>query len=305
MIRSVESTRDGVSRAGPDFRLRKLFSAPDDRENARGGTLPVTLSEHYDGVLRIPLRSDRPTVVANFVTTLDGVVAFDAEGRSGGGEVSGFFEPDRFMMGLLRSLADIVLVGAGTVRAAPKHEWTPRHVHRKSAVAYDEYRRDSGVASAQPTTMVVTARGDLDPSHPGLSAADVPVVVVTTRAGANRLKARSFGDHASVEVASEDQRIAARNIIALAARRGARVVLCEGGPHLIADLLAENLLDELFLTVAPQLAGRDKSVARLSLVEGKAFKPEDAPWANLQSVHGCGDDLFLRYALAAQRRVAV
>lgn len=76
------------------------------------------------------LRNDRPTVIANFVSTVDGVVAFDVIGSSGGGEISGFFAADRFVMGLLRAMADVVLVGAGTVRAAPTHEWTPRHVHR-------------------------------------------------------------------------------------------------------------------------------------------------------------------------------
>ena len=102
---------------------------------------------------------DRPTVIANFVSTLDGVVAFDTEGASGGGEISGFFEPDRFVMGLLRAMADVVLVGAGTVRAAPTHEWTARHVQRASADAFALWRRRLGITTAQPTTVVVTASG--------------------------------------------------------------------------------------------------------------------------------------------------
>lgn len=77
-------------------------------------------------------------MVANFVSTLDGVVAFDTDESSGGGEVSGFFDPDRFVMGLLRAMADVVLVGAGTVRSAPTHEWTARRVHPASAALYAE-----------------------------------------------------------------------------------------------------------------------------------------------------------------------
>ena len=76
--------------------------------------------------------------VANFVATLDGVVAFDTDESSGGGEISGFFDPDRFVMGLLRAMADVVLVGAGTVRSAPTHEWTARRVHPASAALYAE-----------------------------------------------------------------------------------------------------------------------------------------------------------------------
>jgi riboflavin biosynthesis pyrimidine reductase len=304
MTRAVETLPNRERARAGEFRLRELFAAPVEAERTRGGTLPAALAEHYDGDLRIPLRTDRPTVIANFVTTLDGVVAFDGEGLSGGGEVSGFYEPDRFVMGLLRSLADVVLVGAGTVRAAPKHEWTARHVHRRSAGAYAEFRRASGVTSTEPTTMVVTARGGLDPQHPGLSAADVPVVVVTSTAGAGRLGALRFGSHVTVEVAGDGDVVPAQDIVALAARVGARVVLCEGGPHVIGDLLAARLLDELFLTVAPQVAGRDETTTRLALVEGTAFSAGEAPWAALRSVHQASDHLFLRYDLASGQRGA-
>jgi riboflavin biosynthesis pyrimidine reductase len=193
-----------------------------------------------------------------------------------------------------------VLVGAGTVRAAPKHEWTPRHVHRSSGSGYAEFRASAGLASEQPTTMVVTARGDLDPAHPGLAAPDVPVVVVTTAAGAGPLGRSGFGEHVSVQVAAGSEGVPPSAPIEIAARLGARVVLCEGGPHLIADLLAARLLDELFLTVAPQIAGRDEATTRLALVEGRAFEPDDAPWSRLRSVHLTGDHLFLRYDFAAE-----
>jgi riboflavin biosynthesis pyrimidine reductase len=75
---------------------------------------------------------------------------------------------------------------------------------------------------------------------------------------------------------------------------GARLVLCEGGPHLFGDLLAARLIDELFLTLAPQIIGRDDAVRRLAFVEGISF---GAPgrWASLVAVHRAGDDLFLRY----------
>ena len=266
--------------------------SPDDH---RGGDLPPGLRDRYDGELGVDLRPDRATVIANFVSTIDGVVAFDDDGSTGGGEVSGFFDPDRFVMGLLRAMADVVLVGAGTVRAAPTHEWTPRRVHKRSAELYATWRHDLGIASPQPTTIVATASGALDLAHPGLSAPDVPVIIATTDAGADRLRVAGPGPNVRIEVAGGDDQVPAAGLIEIAASAGARLVLCEGGPHLIGDLVAARLLDELFLTVAPQVAGRDKTARRLALVEGTAFDVATAPWAGLASVRRAGDHLFLRY----------
>ena len=146
--------------------------------------------------------------------------------------------------------------------------------------------------------MVVTARGDLDPRHVGLSQADVPIVLVTTPAGAKELKSRQFSSHVSIEVPTGGDRIPASSVVDVAARGGARIILCEGGPHLIGDLVAAGLLDELFLTLAPQVAGRNASTPRLALVEGRAFSPATAPWAALRSIHRSVDHLFLRYDLS-------
>ena len=138
--------------------------AAQDAGKGPGAGFPGRPAAGYGGELVVPLRAERPTVIANFVSTLDGVVAFDTDESSGGGEVSGFFDPDRFVMGLLRAMADAVLVGAGTVRASPTHEWTARRVHRGSSAAYAELASDArGSRAAQPTTIVATARGGLDP----------------------------------------------------------------------------------------------------------------------------------------------
>jgi len=286
-----------------DSRLERLWDPATDpaapapsRPDVRGDRLPSGLGDRYDGDLRVALRPDRPTVIANFVSTIDGAVAFDTDGSTGGGEVSGFADADRFVMGLLRAMADVVLVGAGTVRAAPTHEWTPRRVQPGSAGLYAAWREAMGI-SLQPTTIVATASGSLDPKHPGLSAPDVPVILATTESGAARLRAAGLASNARIEVAASGGPIAATALVEIAARSGARLVLCEGGPHLIGDLLAAGLLDELFLTLAPQLAGRDDATHRLALVEGTAFEIATAPWAELGSVRRSGNHLFLRYRI--------
>ena len=236
-------------------------------------------------------------MIANFVSTLDGVVAFDRDESTGGGEVSGFFDPDRFVMGLLRAMADVVLVGAGTVRAAPTHEWTARRVHPASSRLYFEWRERLGIAAPQPTTIVATASGRLDPGHPGLSAPDVPVVIASTDSGAQRLARLSLAPNARVEVAGDGDQLAAGRLVGLAGSLGARMILCEGGPHLIGELLRAGLLDELFLTLAPQVAGRTTTLERLGFAEGIAFEPADAPWADLVSVRRSASHVFLRYRL--------
>jgi riboflavin biosynthesis pyrimidine reductase len=194
------------------------------------------------------------------------------------------------VMGLLRAHADAVLVGAGTVRAAPHDSWTPEAVFPPAASWYRSIRRQLGLPP-QPLTVVVSASGELDLQHPGLSAA-TPVLVVTTAQGATRLALPPE----NVELATLDgPRIAATDLLDVLARRGTRLVLCEGGPHLLASLLSADLIDELFLTVAPQIAGRSSAVPRPALVEGVTFRAAEAPWWELRSVDRAGSHLFLRY----------
>ena len=91
--------------------------------------LPPELARLY-GRLELPPHPNKPYVFGNFVTSLDGVVALNsAEVGSGGGEISGYNVQDRLVMGLLRAIADAVVVGAGTLRAVPNHRWTSRVIY--------------------------------------------------------------------------------------------------------------------------------------------------------------------------------
>lgn len=273
--------------------------------SVRGGRLPAVLAARFGAPLEIPLRADRPTIAVNFVSTLDGVVALDRAGATGGREISGGFEPDRFMMGLLRATADAVLVGAGTVRASRTHAWSPARVHPASAAAYAGWRRDLGLTSAAPTTVVVSASGDLDRGHLDLTDPDVSFVVATTADGARRLRSRWPSDRVEIIPMAEGQRLPIGALLRLLRERRYGLVLSEGGPNLFAELLAARAVDDLFLTVAPQLAGRDNGNGRLSLVEGVSFVPGLTPWATLRSVMRSDDHLFLRYDLADRGREGV
>jgi riboflavin biosynthesis pyrimidine reductase len=280
--------------------LRPLLGTDFGHGTARVAQLPAGLRQRYGSDLVIPLAQGRPTVVANFVTTLDGVVAFDPRAGLGGSAVSGHFEPDRFVMGLLRAVSDGVLVGAGTVRSDSRGRWVAASVHPGSAADTAALRADLGLAP-NPTTIVVSGSGDLDPGHPGLSDAQIPAVLVTSSRGLARLSTKSFGAHVEL-VAAGDDRVEPRQLIDVLRARGFQLVLCEGGPHLIGDLTGAQLLDELFLTTAPQLAGHERGDSRLSLVEGRAFSVDEAPWADLVDLRVAGNHLFSRYRFGGKKQ---
>ena len=275
--------------------LEPLIMAPPTPGRARGGGLPAGLGARYGSELSIPLRSDRPTLIVNFVSTLDGVISYNTPEAAGGGEISGHFEPDRFVMGLLRALADVVLLGAGTVRAARYGAWTPRSVHSDSDTEFRQLRAQLGLRP-NPITAIVTGSGSIDLAHPGLSDPAIEVMVITTDAGEAVLRRQAVSDH--IQIHSTGASVEAQDVLAALASRGAELVLCEGGPHLLGQLVRADLVDELFLTIAPQLAGRSPSIARLSLVEGTAFTVADAPWARLADLRRAGDHLFARYRLS-------
>jgi riboflavin biosynthesis pyrimidine reductase len=275
--------------------LQVLWERPaeDAPDPAATRTLagPLSLAAFYGGPLTIALRKDRPTIVANFVATLDGVVSFGEPGAVGGGAISGGFAPDRRLMALLRCVADAVLVGAGTVRPA-KRGWTPRDADPELAAEYSRARRCLRLAPS-PTTFVVSGSGNVDLSGPGLGRPDLPVVVVTTRRGMAALPVDAANERVRV-VADGDTEVTTAAVLGALHAAGARLVVCEGGPHLLGRLLVDGAIDELFLTVAPQVAGRGAK-GRLGLVEQQAFDVAGAPWSSLVSVRRADDHLFLRY----------
>jgi riboflavin biosynthesis pyrimidine reductase len=203
-------------------------------------------------------------------------------------------------MGLLRATADAVVVGAGTVRASRTHGWTPRHAHPPSARGYAAWRRQLGLTGDAPVTVIVSASGSLEARHiPGDAATSV--IVLTTESGARRLGRLPRADHVEIASLGDGDLVPVGSIVAFLATRGFRLLVSEGGPALFGELLASRLVDEVFLTLAPQLAGRSAASARLSLVEDAALAPA-APWGRLRSVMRSNDHLFLRYELSHPHR---
>ncbi len=261
--------------------------------------LPRALASLY-GRLRMPRHAGRPHVIGNFVTSLDGVVSLGIPGKAGGGEISGFNPHDRMVMGLLRATADAVVIGAGTLRASsPDHVWTAEYIYLPLADAYRDLRAALGKPEP-PLNVVVTGSGDIDLDRHLFHSTAVPLLIVTTAAGARRLRDRGLPASPRVEVAAGVAPLSARAVLDTIGRTGKdELVLVEAGPRLMSDFFAERLLDELFLTLAPQVAGRDGAIERPGLVSGKLFAPEHPVWGTLVGLKRGGDHLLLRYAFAS------
>lgn len=201
--------------------LESLF----DQAQGQALPLPADLLTLY-GPLRFPLHPGKPYLVGNFVSTLDGVVSLNIPGQSGGGPISGFNPHDHLVMGLLRAVADAVVVGAGTLRAVPDHRWTATYIAPAYAQAYQELRARLG-KQEPPLNVIVTARGAVSLDLPVFQSGEVPVLLVTTSQGEERMRAQPippFVQFAAV------QRAGALSGQAVCEARPCQVILVEGGP---------------------------------------------------------------------------
>jgi riboflavin biosynthesis pyrimidine reductase len=273
-------------------------------EGSRGQQIPLppVLEDAYGGLM-MPSRESGAYVFSNYVQTVDGVVTLES-GKSSGGPISGSNEHDRMVMGLLRAVADAVIVGAGTLRSVPHHIWTSQYIYPSLSGEYAELR-DRLEKPHYPLNVIVSGSGRLDPKADILNQDDVPVLVITTREGAKQVpRTRSAVE---VVAATKSGDISPAKILEAVARAcEGRVYLLEAGPSMLGQFLAAGLVDELFLTLAPQIAGRDEDEAekRPGLVVGKTFAPEDPLWATLLSIRRGSSHLFLRYAFSSDTRAS-
>jgi 2,5-diamino-6-(ribosylamino)-4(3H)-pyrimidinone 5'-phosphate reductase len=199
------------------------------------------------------------------VATLDGRAALNGSAVGIGSAV------DHRLLFELRAAADVVLHGAGTVRADPLSARVPPDL-----VA----QRTAAGQSPQPQGAIVTRSGNLPSRHPYYDSAtliyvtsDRPVPV----------------DLPTVEIC----RVAGvREVVCDLARRGVRRVLCEGGPTLNSALFAEQLIDEVFLTIAPKLLGGEDP---LTIIKGPRFPAMLR--LELRSLVEREGELYLRYGV--------
>ena len=214
-------------------------------------------------------RPERPYLALNMVSSLDGKATIDWRTRGLSTEL------DRQLFHHLRTQADAVMVGAGTVR-----------IERYGRMAKTDELRDKrereGLAR-DPLAVIVSARLDLPADLPLLNEPEQPVVIATGSDAA----LQGLGDQVEYARVGDDLPLL---MARLREEHGVRSVLCEGGPTLNFHLLAAGLVDELFLSLNPKLAG---GAAALTIVAGRELvEPTEL---ELVSVAEGGGDLFTRW----------
>jgi riboflavin-specific deaminase-like protein len=245
--------------------MRRLFPDPG----------PTTPEEQIGGLdLRGLAGEERPYVVTNFAVTVDGRATIG--GRSGPIGT----DADTEVFHRLRTRVDAILVGAGTIRT---EKYGP--LIEDSGV---RSRRDRELLAHYPLAVVVSNSLDL-PWDIGLFTSGLGNVLIATASEEEPPETKT-----SVKVQRHEGKVdLARLLEGLRRERGVITVLCEGGPHLHGELLALGLIDEMFLTIAPQLAGGSGP----GLFEGAPEMPRDLAAVWLLEEDG---ELFARYRFKHQ-----
>ncbi len=216
----------------------------------------------------------RPWVLANMVAGLDGSTAIDGRVRG----LSGL--TDRHLFVDLRSVADVVLVGAGTAR---REHYGP--------ITLPPERRTTREAVGMPPVprlALVSRSLDFDGAEDALEPGEGGgrPILITCESSPIDARAR-LGERADIVVSGADRVDVSAALEALHGL-GADVVLCEGGPSLLGDLFGVAAVDELCLTLTPVVGGDPLPVAQVP-------EAADLARARLGHVLRAGDDLFLRY----------
>jgi riboflavin biosynthesis pyrimidine reductase len=269
---------------GPGAPFQVLF----DEDQTEGRSLPATLQALYGNDWRLPVPSpDRPYTYVNFVTSRDGRISFNEPGHLGGGAISRFSRHDQWLMGLLRSRADAILVEDTTLRLEPEHVWTAAAIFPDDAPAWQELRLAEGRAVV-PLHICLSLTGNLPRDAAVFADPQLPILVATTARGVRAVQdhLREF-EHVEARAFGHEAADLPQLLRYLRTERGIDALLCEGGAHVYGAMLAARQVDDEFLTLSPILVGNwpsDTGSARPSLVEGVAFSPERPPTSRLLRV---------------------
>jgi riboflavin biosynthesis pyrimidine reductase len=198
-------------------------------------------------------------------------------------------------MGLVRAVTDVIIVGSGSLKADPQAVWTPEAICPELASGYRQLRAALG-KRGPALNVIVSGSGRLDLRLPVFSSGQVPVLILTSATGARRLNRQKLPAAVQVRALRRGAgEIQASAILREVSRRsGVKRILVEGGPILLGDFYKQRLIDEQFLTLAPQIAGREEGDGRPGLVMGQTFAPRDPLWGGVTDVRRGGSHLYLR-----------
>jgi len=240
-------------------------------------------SPDLPGLYAYPDPGSGPWLRANMVSSADGAAALEGVTKALSSDT------DRHVFALLRTLCDVIVVGASTAREEHYQPARPRELWR--------HLREGRTPT--PPIAVVSRRLDLDPGSPLIATAPPQArTIVITSATSPAGRRAELAARADVIVAGEDDVDLAAAVSALAGR-GHRRVLAEGGPHLLGQFVEAGLLDELCLTIGPLMAGpgAGRIVAGTTL-PATASSARPVP---LTLAHVLEDDGFLLCRYTSQR----
>jgi riboflavin biosynthesis pyrimidine reductase len=205
-----------------------------------GTDVQIVPDKNLEEVYYYPEPIGRAYVRLNYVSSLNGKVSVN--GRSAALGTTG----DKLVFRRLRRLADVIMVGAGTVRA-------DGYKGARSSESLQAARRLRGQAAVPPIA-VITASADLNPQGPLFKDAWVPPIILTVRSAPPSNVKRLRDANAEVMIVGEDRAGVQQILDALASRKLYRI-LCEGGPALFGQLFAAGAVDEVCMTLSPQVGG--------------------------------------------------
>ena len=218
----------------------------------------------------------RPKVLINFALTVDGKIS------------TAKFTPTTFTSAYdkkrlleIRSLADAVMVGRGTVEKDRMTMGMPDPKLRKA-------RRDRGQAE-YPLRVVLSGSGKLDPGLPVFGQNFSPILIFTGSSAANEAP---WPDHVRVYRSERDWQDVSQVLSFLYTEYSVRTVICEGGPTLVRALAERDLIDEIYATIAPKLFGGEHAPGLLGTSDAFLSASRTYRMVNLE-VHG--DEAYLHY----------
>ena len=274
---------------GPGEPWQLLFNDLPTGEPA----LPPEFLELYPGDWQIPEIQDRPYIYSDFAISRDGRITYREEGYVGGSDITQSNRADLWFMAFLRTRADGIMNGYGTVNLDYDELWTAAALFPDDAPAFQELRDYFG-HTKPPILIILSHDGRIDFEGATLQLPDMHVVLATSEEGS--AYARDFSVPAKLDVHGMGAHGAdlQRTVDMLYSDYGVRNLLTEGGSTVQAGLLQAGLLDEEFVTWCPSFVGQTEQKRRPSYTEGVAFHPTNTPYSKPICLQKSGDLLYLR-----------